>query len=1063
MNLACLLLIGSTLGVGQRPLLAEWELHDSLGHQWNNELLTYRLDLKTPVDFEQPFTVVDQDGQPVTVQILERLTNDQKKVVAVRLALITGLQPFGQYRFRLLAASPKEMPTDLTVKKDANRWLLQTSKIGVAIPAGESRADTVQPLSAAPAPILSLQGTNTGWVGKGWWTGARKVRSWKTELLASGPVLAWARIRYEFDDGRHYTVDIRVPAGQQVVLVREERHLPEVTAYETDPAKGDVFHLALGAGLKPTHVYSKRVLGSRGHFVEPGPEFKGTYLTPAQMHYISSACNIVGTWREGAEQAPFVGLFPRFLSKWDRPHHTFVPLAWDKDAGLVARFFLAHGSREWGLFAGGKKDMIVPRGQGGEGRLEGYFDALLLNNQWGETPLDKVKNWVLDWGAVRYEAGKKYAVASRGRGTMPYFAEQCLRGGHRWEDTYIHVHQTWTGEGDGWNRYREFVKKLPPDQVLSARAAAAFEMYKQTDPDYWPAGNWIGPANPNMIYMGNASILMGSVELVDHPMAKQWAAVGFKAVRENLVNSTSPDGAWIECPGYDGGGINPILRAALELRRTGLGDLLSDGRLLRLAMAHAHMVTPPDPRVGNVRHLPEFGDCFDLRTDKFAERARPTYWKTLVPVFKDKHPKEMGQILWSLGEKDGPVPVVPIDGNSRHLRGFGVIFRHAFNTPGESYLAIHQDSFGFGHYNFDLGSLYFFAKGAPLVVDWPSMYTPQITEAWMHNCVSVARMKRFAYKGRVMNVALSPRVDYARSRVYHDKDFPPKDGDGEVPQNSWQRQVLFVKRPAPSDGVYLIVRDAVKDPRATDWNLWTLSNKLRLQKQQAEVTGQYGVDMTVRFFVGPDATPTTEMFGFGDPSTPGKNGTAKQTEPAPGITEVEVPRRHLMQQNVIRLASASGGQYGAILYPRRPTEPAPRITLEKGESVIIHHDGVNEWLFVYPDERSINLDGDITFVGRAGMRSRYDNKLELHLLEGKLLQHRSGLGVRGTGPVSLSWTGGMGSLEVRTDGEARELEISLPNRFQGQFVESDGVQLIRSDKTTLRVRIDSGPRRFVVK
>ncbi len=57
----------------------------------------------------------------------------------------------------------------------------------------------------------------------------------------------------------------------------------------------------------------------------------------------------------------------------------------------------------------------------------------------------------------------------------------------------------------------------------------------------------------------------------------------------------------------------------------------------------------------------------------------------------------------------------------------------------------------------------------------------------------------------------------------------------------------------------------------------------------------------------------------------------------------------------------------------------------------------------------------------------------------------------------------MGSLEVRTDGEARELEISLPNRFQGQFVESDGVQLIRSDKTTLRVRIDSGPRRFVVK
>src|SRR5207253_658637 len=133
---------------------------------------------------------------------------------------------------------------------------------------------------------------------------------------------------------------------------------------------------------------------------------------------------------------------------------------------------------------------------------------------------------------------------------------------------------------------------------------------------------------------------------------------------------------------------------------------------------------------------------------------------------RQSHPKEMGQVLWALGERTGPVPVVPIDGRSRQVAGFGAVFRHAFDTPNESYLAVHQDSFGFGHYHFDLGALYFFGKGAPLCVDWPSLYEPQIKEAWMHNCVSVARMERFTYRGRVEHSALSPRVDYTRSRVY---------------------------------------------------------------------------------------------------------------------------------------------------------------------------------------------------------------------------------------------------------------------------------------------------------
>ena len=368
--------------VAEEAPLAEWEIHDSLGHQWIDELLHYDIKLKRPVAADQPLHVEDGDSRPVTIQILRRHTDPQGRLTQIRLALITDLPPFGQLRFYLRAGGMPDQPSDLSCKREGDRWLLSTSKIGVAIPAGASGDAAPASIDDTPAPILSIRGHGSGWVGKGWFTGGRRVQSWKSEVLATGPVFAWAKVTYDFGDNKKYEVDVRVPAGQPVVLVREDRDLPDVTRYETDATKGDVFHLALAPGLKPDFVFSKRELGSAGHFVELGTGFKGTYLTPAQMHWQKSCCNIVGVWRgerkpergqsdlgddddkamaaEMGEnrQPPFIGLFPRFLSHWSRPGHTFVSLVWDQELGLVARFFLNHGSREWGLMAGGHRDMV---------------------------------------------------------------------------------------------------------------------------------------------------------------------------------------------------------------------------------------------------------------------------------------------------------------------------------------------------------------------------------------------------------------------------------------------------------------------------------------------------------------------------------------------------------------------------------------------------------------------------------------------------------------------------------------------------------------------------------
>lgn len=1030
--------------------LVEWEIHDSLGHAWSDELLYFDLKLNSPTTVVQPLAVTNAEGRAWPVQILDRKLNDRGEVVAVRLAMICDLAPFAQRRFQLHAKLPEPANTDLSVTQDGDRWILRTSKLGLAIPAGEGSWAAGEAIANVPPPILALAGADERWVGKGWWTGSRKVFAWKSELLADGPVLAWVRIAYDFGDGRNYTVDIRLPAGQPVALVDEERNLPDTKEYVTDPDQGDAFHLALASGLKPTHAWSKRGLQAAGMHVEPGAEFGGTYLTPAQMHYVPGSCSAVAAWHDAGDNAPVIGLFARFLSHWNRPHDTFVPLVWDAQQGLTARFFLNHGRREWAVMAGTKDGLVVPHGISGEGKLDGYCGAQLLLSKWGQTPLDKVKDWVLDWGDERYAPGRAYVAPDRKRGTMPYFAEQFLLGGQHWFDTAIHVHQTWTGEGDAWAKHRELVAKLPEDKRLASRAAAAFVAYKQTDPDYWPAGNWIGPSNPNMIFMGNAATLMGALTLPDHPKAQAWVDRGLSSVRKNLVNSSSADGAWIECPGYDGAGIEPIVRAALDLHRTGLGDLLDDGRLLKIAMYHANLVTPPDPRTGGLRHLPEFGDCFDLAADPSAKRGRPLFWKMLLPIWQETHPREANQIRWSLGDKTAEDPLAPIDGRSRQVAGFGSVFRHAFNTPDESYLAVHQDSFGYGHYHFDLGALYLFAKGAPLCTDWPSMYKPQLKEAWYHNAVSIDRAPRYAYKGRVTASALLPGVDYSRSRVYYDADHPPPAAEAEpaeLPTHCWQRQVLWVKKPGPEATAYVVVRDEVDDTKPTEWNLWTLSDKLKLESRRAEVAGTYGVDMTVQFFVGPDETPTTERLGFGKPSKNAKS------------TSTTVSREYVMQQNVVRMSSQQGGRYGAVLYPYRPNEKRPQISAGEQEDVAVTGTD-NDLVLVYPQERSVTV-GDVSFIGQAAIVTRAAGRAELHLAEGRSLNLKQGYGLAGRGPASMTIVDGQ-PLEIHTAGEERELAILLPPNSVGKLVSTTAAKQLKSEPGRLTVRVGSGIQTFLI-
>jgi len=114
-------LFSLTSAVTPGARLAEWEVHDSLGRPWTEELLYYDLELKPPIDAAKPLAVKTDNGKPALAQVLTRQTSATGMVTRVRLALLTDLEPFGQRRFHLVAANPTEVASDLSVAQEADR------------------------------------------------------------------------------------------------------------------------------------------------------------------------------------------------------------------------------------------------------------------------------------------------------------------------------------------------------------------------------------------------------------------------------------------------------------------------------------------------------------------------------------------------------------------------------------------------------------------------------------------------------------------------------------------------------------------------------------------------------------------------------------------------------------------------------------------------------------------------------------------------------------------------------------------------------------------------------
>ena len=130
----------------------------------------------------------------------------------------------------------------------------------------------------------------------------------------------------------------------------------------------------------------------------------------------------------------------------------------------------------------------------------------------------------------------------------------------------------------------------------------------------------------------------------------------------------------------------------------------------------------------------------------------------------------------------------------------------------------------------------------------------------------------------------------------------------------------------------------------------------------AHVTGRYGVDAHIFFYVKPPG-PLTSL----EHSHTGQSyGKWDQT------------------QWRVQAASEKAAEYGFVLYPTKKGQPPPKVSVEKSGVLRVETPDEEDLVFLFPEETEA-VCGPLRFKGRCGVAKKINGQWSLIPLSGSLV------------------------------------------------------------------------------
>jgi hypothetical protein len=202
-------------------------------------------------------------------------------------------------------------------------------------------------------------------------------------------------------------------------------------------------------------------------------------------------------------------------------------------------------------------------------------------------------------------------------------------------------------------------------------------------------------------------------------------------------------GAQKGSPHYAAAAMEPLINVLQQLKSASVVDAFRDEpRLARFAEFYLNLQTPPEPRFGGLRKLVSLGDGSTEGTELFGQLAtalsdiNPPLAQRLMRAWVDGGRTGSGFFGSSTLKIDERVsPAAESDLKSATYPGYYSVLRAGVGTGRESAVWIVNGDWYSDHRHDDAGSMRLYALGAPVSIDWGSMYSPYIPGAYHHSLV----------------------------------------------------------------------------------------------------------------------------------------------------------------------------------------------------------------------------------------------------------------------------------------------------------------------------------------
>ncbi|MHB9022802.1 MAG: WD40 repeat domain-containing protein [Armatimonadota bacterium] len=775
----------------------EFLLKEGLGRSYADELVTYAVTFPAGTT-KNSLRLWDADkGQFLPFQVSD-IAGDEGKLVANVSFWVDQLPMDGQRRYILYhdtatGFQPAVFPALRVANTNLNNQVVEVANgaLGLRLWGGTQTYDPPAVAGTLPGFLGGYRGVDGVWRGGGAMVTDAKVTGHSLTICEDGPLWRTYRQTLTFEGKQTYEMRLTVYPGRDFVRIDEfgdnqlkwENNVRNnVQVLKLDDLNPDkwlqygVFARNIENRAMPLYAHQFYIAAMGAGACWGGGGWGAMYASdPAKQDVVGGVAIRTGKWRQGG----FVTMNTDIVTKQEmqlgmgiKERHWLLVITSKKKAVLTPEQVQATTTKShvihWGAPTGWP-ERITPAS----------CWLWTLRVKWGDFPLNKVKDWVLDYNEDAIKRpdvmfGPETMTAARDRLVNdPVYklqresltgdtqALEFLKSGKVADlfryDNPQKIRSDWD-LGDATHIVREQMDLGYPSSMYILTTGQALDMCILYADVLWGAlpreekvrwsryalaltyivrdeDNWYSDYAPGRLAAyGNFNACrwlglgLASVFFTGHPAAEEWRKFAQSEMEQETTTTISADGVYPEClSNYYPFWWQNVMQMALALQRHGFADYSKEERYKKAARFFIDTLTPPDATFNGHRMIPPVGHHPGAGFRYFGQFAWGQY------LFAKSAPELAAQLQWAWNENGRPgghhhrlpinmfiadpnAPAKAPELTSKAWDDYGFLFRNHVYSGKEIYFLLKNSRVEW-HQEADEGSFHMFAKGVLLAGD----------------------------------------------------------------------------------------------------------------------------------------------------------------------------------------------------------------------------------------------------------------------------------------------------------------------------------------------------------